>query len=102
MASALHGEFASGFYHRTNHLVVVARIMMEQQKRLSLRFHSERNGARNRTVSPADVRFVFLVGVLGVEDQNIAAAQKLNQLSPLLRCNFLRLRSEERRVGKEC
>src|SRR5206468_7273839 len=88
MASALYHEFASGFYHRVYHIVVVIRIMMKQQKRLDLRFECERNGAGNRTVSPADVRRVFLVGVLRVENQNVAAAQKLNQRSVLVRRNF--------------
>jgi hypothetical protein len=31
MASALYHEFASGFYHRVYHLVVVIRIMVKQQ-----------------------------------------------------------------------
>ena len=55
MASALYHEFASGFYHRVYHLVVVIRIMVKQQQRLNLRFERERNGAGDRTVSPADV-----------------------------------------------
>src|SRR5881392_3881193 len=88
MASALCHEFASGFYHLVYHLVVMTRIMMKQQERLNLRFECERNGAGDRTVSPADVRRVFLIGVLRVEDQNVAAAQKLNQRSVLVRRNF--------------
>src|SRR5215211_3014417 len=59
-ASALYREFASGFYHRVYHLVVVTRIMVKQQERLNLRFEPERNGAGDRTVSPADVHLVFL------------------------------------------
>ena len=39
-------------------------------------------------MSPADVRRVFLIGVLRVENQNVAAAQKLNQRSVLVRRNF--------------
>ena len=77
MASALYREFASGFYHRIYHLVVMTRIMVKQQKRLNLRFECERNGAGDRTVSPADVRLIFLIGVLRVENQNIAAAQEI-------------------------
>src|SRR6266481_377088 len=88
MASALYYEFASGFYHRVYHLVVMTRIMVKQQKRLNLRFERERNSAGDRTVSPADVRRVFLIGVLRVENQNVAAAQKLNQRSVLVRRNF--------------
>ena len=42
-------------------------------------------------MSPADVRRVFLIGVLRVENQNVAAAQKLNQRSVLVRRNFSRL-----------
>src|SRR6266700_8109183 len=91
MASTLCHELASGFYHRVYHLVVMTRIMMKQQKRLNLRFDCERNGAGNRTVSPADVRRVFLIGVLRVENQNVAPAQKLNQRSVLVRLNFLSL-----------
>src|SRR6266446_9646429 len=91
VASALYHEFASGFYHRVYHLVVMTRIMMKQQKRLNLRFECERNSAGNRTVSPADVRRVFLIGVLRVENQNVAPAQKLNQRSVLVRRNFLSL-----------
>ncbi len=68
MASALCHELASGFYHLVYHLVVMTRIMMKQQKRLNLRFECERNSAGNRTVSPADVRRVFLIGVLRVEN----------------------------------
>src|SRR6266446_137939 len=88
MASALYYEFASGFYHRVYHLVVMTRIMVKQQKRLNLRFERERNSAGDRTVSPSDVRRVFLIGVLRVEDQNVAAAQKLNQRSVLVCRNF--------------
>src|SRR4029453_4721171 len=88
VASALYHEFASGFYHRVYHLVLVTRIMVKQQKRLNLRFERERNRAGDRTVSPADVRRVFLIGVLRVENQNVAAAQKLNQRSVLVRRNF--------------
>ena len=77
MASALYHEFASGFYHRVYHLVVMIRIMVKQQKRLNLRFERERNSAGDRTVSPADVRRVFLIGVLRVENQNVAAAQEI-------------------------
>src|SRR5436190_12658193 len=91
MTSALYREFASGFYHRVHHLVVMTRIMVKQQEGLNLRFECERNGAGNRTVSPADVRRVFLIGVLRVENQNVAAAQKLNQRSMLIRRNFLSL-----------
>src|SRR5207248_8665268 len=87
----LYREFASGFYHRVYHLVVMTRIMVKQQKRLDLRFERERNGAGDRTVSSADVRLVFLIGVLRVENQNVAAAQKLNQRSVLVRRNFFRL-----------
>src|SRR5436190_16681524 len=87
-ASALYHEFASGFYHLVYHLVVMTRIMMKQQERLDLRFECERNGAGNRTVSPADVRRVFLIGVLRIENQNVATAQELNQRSVLVRRTF--------------
>jgi hypothetical protein len=90
VASALYREFASRFHHRVYHLVVMTRIMVKQEERLNLRFECERNGARDRTVSPADVRLIFLIGVLRVENQNIAAAQKLNQGSVLVRRNFFR------------
>ena len=56
----------------------MTRIMMKKQQRLNLRFDREGNCAGDRTVSPADVRLVLLIGVLRVEDQNITAAQKLN------------------------
>src|ERR1043166_6959558 len=78
MASALSHEFASGLHHPIYHVVVVTRIMVKQQKSLNLRVEREGNGAGDRTVSPADVRLVFLIGVLRVEDQNLAATQKLN------------------------
>ena len=78
MAFALYREFASGFYHGIYHFVVMTRIMVKQQQRLNLCFQCERNRARDRTVSPADARLISLIGVLRVEDQNIAAAQKLN------------------------
>ena len=91
MASALYREFASGFYHHVYHLVIVIRIMVKQQQRLNFRFERERNGAGDRTVSPADVHLIFLIGVLRIENQNVAAAQKLNQCTVLVRCNFFRL-----------
>src|SRR6516162_4936854 len=91
MASALYREFAAGFYHRVYHLVVMIRVMVKQQERLNVRFERERNGAGDRTVSPADVRLIFLIGVLRVENQNVAAVQKFNQRTVLLRRNFFRL-----------
>src|SRR5439155_20445262 len=88
MASAICHQVASGFYHLVYHLVVMTRIMMKQQERLDLRFECERNGAGDRTVSPADVRRVFLIGVLRVENQNVAPAQKFHQRSVLICRNF--------------
>ncbi len=68
IASTLHHEFASRFYHSVHHRVVVARIMVKQKERLNFRLHRERNGTRDRTVSPADVLGVFLIGVLAIEN----------------------------------
>jgi hypothetical protein len=39
-------------------------------------------------MSPSDMRFVFFVGVLRVENQNIAAAKKLDQASTLVGCGL--------------
>src|SRR5262245_36669523 len=78
MASALNGEFASGVNHGIYRLVVMTRVMVEQQECVNLCFECERNGARDRTMSPPDVRLIFLIGVLRIEDQNVGAAQKLN------------------------
>src|SRR4029077_2959211 len=91
IASAFYHEFTSGFYHPVYHFVVVTRVMMKQHKRLNLRFKREGNGAGDRTVSPADVPLIFLVGILRVENQNIAAAQKFDQRSVLVRRNLFRL-----------
>ena len=94
MASALCREFASGLYHRVYHLVVMTRIMMKQQKRLNLRFECERNGAGDRTVSPADVRLIFLVGVFRVENQNVGCRAKTEPTQRAGPSQFFSLSSE--------
>ena len=66
-------------------------VMVKKYQRLNLRLERERNGAGDRTMSPSDVVFILSVGVLCVENQNIAAVQKSHQPGLLIRRNFLRL-----------
>ena len=52
---------------------------MKKQKPADLGVEGKQNGAGNRTVSPSDVIFVLCVGVLRVENQNIAAAEEIRR-----------------------
>ena len=49
---------------------------MKKQKPADFGVEGKQNGAGNRTVSPSDVSFVLCIGVLRVENQNIAAVEE--------------------------
>src|SRR5438067_12091526 len=51
----------------------------------------ERDRGAERAVAPAYVRLIFLVGVLGIEDQNIGTLEKFHELGSILASSFLRL-----------
>src|SRR5437660_12062700 len=65
--------------------------MMKKQKPADFRIERQRNRAGNRTVSPSNVTVVLSVGVLRVENQNIAAAKKLDEGDSLLCRSLFRL-----------
>src|SRR5213083_3495435 len=78
-------------HHGVEHCVVMTWIMMKKQKPADFRVERERNGAGNRTVPPSDVTFVLCIGVLRVENQNIAAVKKVDQTDSLLFSSLFRL-----------
>src|SRR5437870_11832501 len=49
----------------------------------------ERDRGAERAVAPAYVRLIFLVGVLGIEDQNIGTLEKFHELGPIIVSSFL-------------
>src|SRR5437879_10923613 len=51
----------------------------------------ERDRGAERAVAPAYVRLIFLVGVLGIEDQNIGSLEKFHELGLILATSFFRL-----------
>ncbi len=63
-------------------------IMMKKQKPADFGVERKQNGAGNRTVSPSDVSFVLCIGVLRVENQNIAAVKKVDETDSLLFSNL--------------
>ena len=73
------GLVARIVHHGIKHSIIMTRIMMKKQKPADLGVERKQNGAGNRTVSPSDVFVGLCVGVLGVENQSIAALKKFNQ-----------------------
>ena len=71
-------------HHGIDHCVIVTWIMMKKQKPADFRIERKRNGAGNRTVSPSDVFVLLCVGVLRVENQNIAALKKFDETDSVL------------------
>ena len=64
--------------------VVVIWVMVKQNKFFHLRVARQRHCAPERAVAPADTSFVFAVGVLGVENQDVAASEKFDESRSLL------------------
>ena len=72
-------EPASLLNHFVYHLVVVVRIVVKKNQFSHIGVEGERNTRTQRTVSPPDMMFVFLVRILRVQDQNVASLEKRYQ-----------------------
>src|SRR6202035_4256898 len=71
--------------HGVDFRVVVIRIVMKENEFSHAGVDGQSNSAGERTMSPSDVGFVFLVGVLRVEKKNVRALEELHQFgSPFL------------------
>ena len=108
LARPFYGQLFSAFPHQLprvfNHdidfCVVMVGIVMEKQKLADFGIERERHSGSDRTMTPADVVLVLFVGVLRVENQNIAAVKKLNEIGLLIyRSLFCFLRSHVIALG---
>src|SRR4051812_31601199 len=54
-------------------------VVVKKQEFVDLRVNGKIDGCRQGTVSPADMLLIFFVGVLGVEEENLRAVEKLDQ-----------------------
>ena len=56
---------------------------MEEHELARARIERQRNDAAQRAMAPADVLRVFLIGILRVENDDVAVLQKLDHLRAL-------------------
>src|SRR5581483_5967543 len=75
--------------HGIDHRVVVSWIMVKQQQLLHVRIEGQRDRGADGTVAPADATFVFLDGILGIQDQDVAAFKKVHERRALFRSDDL-------------
>ncbi len=67
------------FNHVVELSIVMRRIMMEQKQASCARIDCELNTVRQTTVAPTNSPVVFIRSVLGIENQQIDAANKFDQ-----------------------
>jgi NAD(P)-dependent dehydrogenase (short-subunit alcohol dehydrogenase family) len=78
LAATLYHQEARSLQHFLDFAIVVCGIVVKQEQFLRPGLQRERNDAAQGAVSPADVLLIFLVGVLGVENQDVRIFQKLD------------------------
>src|SRR5438105_10645068 len=58
-------------------------VVMEKQNAFHIRIERKPDHAAEWTMPPPDVSLIFLVGILRIQNRNLAIPQKLHHLSPL-------------------
>ena len=69
----------------------MTRVVVKKDQGLNLSIERKRNDAGERTISQADMIFIFLIRLFLVENQNVAAPETFYQPGPCLRLAFLPL-----------
>src|SRR6266576_6216840 len=98
---AFSGQLSRRLDHLVDHLVVVRRVVVEENELSNGGIERERDGGAERAVAPADVRLIFLVRVLGIENQNIGTLKKFHEFGAVFASSFLRLlRAQQMRFSR--
>src|SRR5882724_8433878 len=101
IAFALGGQLSPRLNHLVDHFVVVRRVVMEKNELSNGGIDSERDGSAERAVAPAYVRLIFLVCVLGIENQNIGTLKKFHEFGAVFASALLRLlRAQQMRFSR--
>src|SRR5439155_20697803 len=84
-----------------DHFVVVRRVVVDENELSNGGIERERDGSAERAVAPAYVRLIFLVRVLGIENQNIGTLKKFHEFGAVFASAFLRLlRAQQMRLSR--
>src|SRR5882724_2849300 len=98
---AFSGQLSRRLDHLVDHFVVVRRVVMEEYELSNRGIERERDGSTERAVAPAYVRLIFLVRVLGIENQNIGTLKKFHEFDAVFASALLRLlRAQQTRFSR--
>ena len=81
--------------------VVVIWVVVEEEKLFDFRLDGQSHHVIQAAVAPADVLFVFGGIVLGIHDQNVHAAEEINQLLVLVPCEYQSRAGRRAPLGRE-